>query len=196
MIFRFDNDGPVNRTSFAFERVAADQQKKHEERDHRGLADGAERADRASPKELAESERRLVDDDVCGRLARRCGLAANCVAAFSTCVAAFCMICIVPSCFTCRRASPSANRFAASGTRSMIVCIWPRSEYVPRTSAPDYARHDDHGADDPWNSDDFEPGDEGIQRVGDDDAEQQWHEEVLRPRQRRYDCERRENSER
>jgi hypothetical protein len=53
--------------------IAAEQQKEHQESDHRRLDHGAEGAHRALPQEVAELERGLVYDDVSGRLTRRYG---------------------------------------------------------------------------------------------------------------------------
>jgi hypothetical protein len=46
-----------------------------------------------------------------------------------------------------------------------------------------HARHHDDSADNARNPDRFEPSDERIQRVGNDDAKQQRHYKGLRPRQ-------------
>ena len=60
----------------------------------------------------------------------------------------------------------------------------------------DDACHHHHGACNARNLDGFKPYDERIQRVGDDDAEQQWHQECLRPGQNKNHRERRKNFER
>ena len=86
------------------------------------------------------------------------------------------------------RASPVANLVAASGSCSMMVCICPRNEYVPSNERTDHARHHDDGADNARDLDRFKPSDERIQRVGNDDAEQQRHQKGLRPDKAKTDA--------
>ena len=124
------------------------------------------------------------------------GPPAACVVAFSTSAAAFCIFCMLPVWLMRMRASAVENLVAASGNCSMIVCICPRSEYVPSTERTDHARHHDDRADNARDLDRFEPRDERIQRVGNDDAEQQRHDEGLRPRQSEHRRERRQDSQR
>ena len=84
--------------------------------------------------------------------------------------------------FACGQA-PAANLVAASGNCSMMACTCPRNEYVPRPSAPITLAITMTVPDNARDLDRFEPCDERIQRVGKDDAEQQRHQESLRPGQ-------------
>jgi hypothetical protein len=163
--------------------IATEQQKENQENDRRCLGQRSEGAHRARPEEVTELERGLVHDDVSGRLTRSCGATGRLGRRFfhlGGCVLHFLYIADLADSHARKPGSELGRRFGQLfDDRLHFSAQRIRAE----NERADHACHDDDSAGNARDLDRFEPCDERIQRVGNNDAEQQRHHEVLRPRQ-------------
>ena len=148
------------------------------------------------PQEVTELECGLVHDDVSGRLTRSYGATGRLsrrLFHLGRCVLHFLHIADLADLHARKPGGELGRRFGQlldDGLHLSAQRIRAENERA------DHACHHDDRADNARNPDRFEPCDERIQRVGNDDAEQQRHHKGLRPPQGENRRECRQNSQR